>query len=261
MPRLAAADVRGARPERRSHPELSGSILRLSTCRPAATAAAGGMPSFVGACGGASYASAGGGGACRAAAGAGALPPGWVAQLDPRSGAPYYTHLASGATQWVPPPAAAATPAAPAAPPLPPGWVAAADPTSGHTYYCNAVHQPARSGHRPSAGVGVRLRLLRLRLRIRLRLRGRGRLRLRVRLRIRMRLPSTYGGPRREASSPLALASSPLALASSQRSATEGGPPRGLRRGLRVMQASKGACKPAEAAGPRDEDPPRPTPP
>lgn len=109
------------------------------------------MPSFGG---GASYASAGGDGGSRAAAGAGALPPGWVAQLDPRSGAPYYTHLASGATQWVPPPAA--TPAAPAAPPLPPGWVAAADPTSGHTYYCNAVHPPARSGHGPSAGVGVR---------------------------------------------------------------------------------------------------------
>ena len=192
MPRLAAADVRGARPERRSHPEPSGSILRLSTCRPAATAAAGGMPSFVSAGGAASYASAGGGGGCRAAAGAGALPPGWVAQLAPRSGAPYSPHLASGATQWVPPPAAAAaaiapppspfaTAAAPAAPPLPPGWVAAADPTSGHTYYCNAVGPPARSGHAPSAGVGVRLRLLRTRIRIRIRLRARGRGRLRLR--------------------------------------------------------------------------------
>ena len=127
-------------------------MLRLSSCRPAATAAAGGMPSFVGAGGGASYASAGSGGASYAAAGAGALPPGWVAQLDPRSGAPYYTNLQTGVAQWVPPPAAAAvapppppfgTPAPPAAPPLPPGWVAGVDPTSGHTYYCNAARQPA----------------------------------------------------------------------------------------------------------------------
>ena len=113
------------------------------------------MPSLVGAGGGASYASAGSGGASHAAAGAGALPPGWVAQLDPRSGAPYYTNLQTGVAQWVPPPAAAAvapppppfaTPAPPAAPPLPPGWVAGVDPTSGHTYYCNAARQPARNG-------------------------------------------------------------------------------------------------------------------
>ena len=115
---------------------------------PAATAAAGGMPSFVGACGGASHSFAG---ASHAAAGAGALPPGWVAQVDPRSGAPYYTNVATGVAQWVPPAAAAAiappppfaTPAPPAAPPLPPGWVAGVDPTSGHTYYCHAVRQPA----------------------------------------------------------------------------------------------------------------------
>ena len=116
---------------------------------PAATAAAGGMPSFVGAGGGASHSFAG---ASHAAAGAGALPPGWVAQVDPRSGAPYYTNVATGVAQWVPPAAAAAiapppppfaTPAPPAAPPLPPGWVAGVDPNSGHTYYCNAVRQPA----------------------------------------------------------------------------------------------------------------------
>jgi len=113
--------------------------------KPAETAASGGMPSFVGAGGGASYASAG---ASYAAAGAGSLPPGWVAQLDPCSGAPYYTNLQTGAAQWAPPLAVAAiapppplfaTPTPPVAPPLPPGWVAAADPTSGHTYYCNAA--------------------------------------------------------------------------------------------------------------------------
>ena len=96
-------------------------------------------------------ASSGSGDASYAVAGAGALPPGWVAQLDPRSGAPYYTNLQTGVAQWVPPPDAAIAPppspfaalAPPAAPPLPSGWVAAADPTSGHTYYCNAVRQPA----------------------------------------------------------------------------------------------------------------------
>ena len=57
-----------------------------------------------------------------------ALLPGWVAVVDPHSGAPYYTHMESGQTRWDVPAA------------LLPGWKAHPDPSSGEMYY---VHAPS----------------------------------------------------------------------------------------------------------------------
>eukprot|EP00967_Tisochrysis_lutea_P132293 scaffold230772_cov40-Tisochrysis_lutea.AAC.1 len=62
-----------------------------------------------------------------------ALPAGWSSVTDPGSGRSYYVHMASGATQWEPPP----NPTPSIRDALPLGWHAVTDPTSGRTYYAN----------------------------------------------------------------------------------------------------------------------------
>ncbi|KAJ3342242.1 hypothetical protein HDU91_000564 [Kappamyces sp. JEL0680] len=70
------------------------------------------------------------------------LPPGWIAQVDTKSGNTFYVDTATGKTQWQDPRGAQAHPGLATAAdsrPLPPGFIAQSDARSGKTFYVNTL--------------------------------------------------------------------------------------------------------------------------